>query len=321
VISAATLGLAPPLSACVGCLGASAGALQTPLPALDDVEGAAVPAGLPPIVDAHCHLFPDRLFEAIWRWFDEHGWPIRYRLHAEQVVAFQRARGVSHLVGLHYAHLPGMARQLNTWMAEFQASHPGVTGVATVFPGEDGAGAILADGFRAGLRGVKLHCHVQCFAPDDDALAPVYAACCDHDQPLVMHAGREPKSPAYGCDPHALCSAERVERVLRAYPGLKLIVPHLGADESDGYARLLDRYDHLWLDTTMVIADYFPFDAPTHLVALRPDRILFGTDFPNLPYAWDRELVRLASWGLPEPALRAILGGNARELFQIPATG
>lgn len=302
---------------CLSCMASSAGALAEPLPLVEDEEGKAVPSGLPPIVDAHCHLFPDRLFEAIWRWFDENAWPIRYKLHADEVVEFQRSRGVSHLIGLQYAHQPGLARGLNDWMRTFQSRHAMVRGLATVFPGEDGARQILADAFLHGLHGVKLHCHVQCFSPDDDAMRPVYTACCDYGKPLIMHAGREPKSSAYKCDPHLLCAVERVERVLRDFPKLELIVPHLGADECDGYERLLDTYPNLWLDTTMAIGGFFPFDVPEGLIERHTDRILFGTDFPNLPYAWDRELIRLTEWGLPDDALRKILGGNAKKLFHI----
>ena len=69
--------------------------------------------------------------------------------------------------------------------------------------------------------------------------------------------GREPASEHYKCDVRALCAVERIERVLREPRSCSLCVPHLGADEFDGYARLLERYDNLWLDTTMVVADYF----------------------------------------------------------------
>ena len=44
--------------------------LSMPLPALQDEEGPRLPEGLPPVVDSHVHLFPDRVFEAVWRWFD-----------------------------------------------------------------------------------------------------------------------------------------------------------------------------------------------------------------------------------------------------------
>lgn len=289
--------------------------IAMPLPALQDEEGPRLPEGLPPVVDAHVHLFPDRVFEAIWRWFDHYGWPIRYKLHTPRVLSFLLSRGVSRVVALHYAHKPGMARALNAYMAEVAKAEPRVLGLATVFPGEEGARAILAEAFAAGLRGVKLHCHVQCFAPDAPQLHEVYAACAEAGRPLVMHAGREPASPQYPCDPYALCAAERVERVLRDHPTLKLCVPHLGADEFDGYARLLERHDNLWLDTTMAVGGYFPVPLPRRVLEVRPERILYGTDFPNLPYAWDRELKALTGLGMGDEVLAGVLGGNTLRLY------
>ncbi|MBX5483377.1 MAG: amidohydrolase [Myxococcaceae bacterium] len=286
-----------------------------PLKALDDEEGQRLPESLPPVIDAHVHLFPDGVFEAIWRWFERYGWPIRYKLHTPRVLEFLFSRGVQKVVALHYAHKPGMAAFLNRYMAEVARADPRVIGLATVFPGEEGAGRILEEAFASGLRGVKLHCHVQCFAPDAPELEEVYAACVRHGRPLVMHAGREPASPEYRCDPYALCGVERTEAVLRAWPKLKLCVPHLGADEFDGYERLLERYENLWLDTTMVVADYFPVRPPERLLRARPERILYGTDFPNLPYAWDREVKKLTALKLGDEAEAALLGQNALRLF------
>ena len=291
--------------------------LAAKLPALGDPEGERVAPDLPPVVDAHVHLFPDRLFEAVWAWFDQHGWPIRYRLHAPQVADYLLSRGVWHLVVMQYAHKPGIARELNRWMAGLSRGNPRLTALATVYPGEPEARALLDEAFDLGLRGVKLHCHVQAMGPDEPAMEDVYAACESRGLPLVMHAGREPSSPAYLRDPHAFCSADRVERVLREHPRLKLCVPHLGADEYDAYQGLLEQHANLWLDTTMMVADYFPYPPPPRLLAVRPDRILYGTDFPNLPYAWDRELVRMRRW-VRDDMLERVLSGNARALFGIP---
>ena len=286
-----------------------------PLPGLSDPEGARLPSTLPPVVDAHVHLFPDRVFEAIWRWFDRHGWPIRYPLHSPQVLDFLFSRGVEQVVALHYAHKPGMARALNAYVAELCRQDRRVIGLATVFPGEPEAPALLREAFAAGLQGVKLHCHVQCISPDAKALHEVYETCAAARLPVVIHAGREPASPAYAVDPYALCAAERIERVLQDWPTLRVCVPHLGADEYDGYERLLERHDNLWLDTTMVVAEYFPFPRPDRLVRCRPQRVLYGTDFPNLPYAWDRELRKLMDMKLPEEDLALLLGQNALRLF------
>ena len=283
---------------------------------LDDEDGARVARDLPAIVDAHVHLFPDAVFAAIWRWFDAHAWPIRHKLTSPRVVDFLTTRGVGHVVALAYAHKPGMARALNAYMAEVTGKDPRVTGLGTVLPGEPDAVAIVEEAFALGLGGIKLHCHVQCFAPDAAPLHEIYEACVRHDKPLVIHAGREPKSDAYKCDSYALCAAERIERVLKDHPRLRVCVPHLGADEYGAYLALVERYDNLWLDTTMVLADYFP-SGPPELFYARPERIMYGTDFPNLPYAWDRELKRIATMGLRPATLEALLGRTARGFFGI----
>jgi predicted TIM-barrel fold metal-dependent hydrolase len=291
------------------------GFLAQPLPALSDPEGARLPASLPPVIDAHVHLFQAPVFAAIWRWFEAHAWPVRYRLDASAAARFLLDRGVERIVALHYAHKPGIARGMNAFVAELCAAEPRITGMATVFPAEPGAREILQEAFALGLRGVKLHCHVQCVAPDAPELEVVYGLLVERGLPLVIHAGREPKSPAYRCDPHAICSAERIAAVLDAYPALRVSVPHLGCDEFDAYQRLLERHDNLWLDTTMAVAGYFPVDTPWRLLEARPERVLYGTDFPNLPYAWDRELLRLVERRLGDEALAALLAGNARELY------
>jgi predicted TIM-barrel fold metal-dependent hydrolase len=290
---------------------------QGPLPAVNDAEGERLPDGLPPVVDAHVHLFPDRVFEAIWRWFDAHGWPVRYKLPTPRVIDFLLSRGVSHVVALHYAHKPGMARALNAYIAEIAAREPRVVGLATVLPGEPGAADVVREAFDAGLRGVKLHCHVQAFSIDSPELRPIFELAAERGLPCVVHAGREPVSPAYKSHPHSICSADRVERVLVEHPKLRLCVPHLGADEFAAYARLLEKYDNLWLDTTMVLAGYLPGLTPFEIVERRPDRVLYGTDFPNIPYAWDRE-VRALERRLRPGDLELVLGRTACELFSIP---
>ncbi len=293
------------------------GLLKAPLPLLNDPEGDYIPDSAAFVVDAHVHLFPDYLFAPIRQWFENFGWPIRYQLSSEEIIKFLLSHGIDHLVALHYAHKPGIARELNAYMANICRFHPQVTAMATVYPGEEGAGAILEQAFEDGLKGVKLHSHVQCFDMDSAPLHEIYETCTVNCKPLIMHVGREPKSPAYPCDPYTLCSAEKLERVLKDYPRLKVCVPHLGADEFDAYQAMLEKYDNLWLDTTMTLAEYLPMDYFPKLAEMRTDRIIFGTDFPNLPYAWDREIKRLVQLNLAEEALAGILGRNAMEFYNI----
>jgi hypothetical protein len=143
----------------------------------------------------------------------------------------------------------------------------------------------------------------------------LYDVCEREQKPMVMHVGREPKSVAYRCDPYEICSAEKLENVLRHFPRLKICVPHLGFDEIGIYRDLIEKYDNLWLDTTMMLADYFPVHKPVELTAYRADRVMYGTDFPNIPYAWDRELKWLKNSGLPQEKLEWILGKSAADFF------
>jgi len=290
--------------------------LSPNLPSIDDEEGKRIPEKLPRVLDAHVHIFPGSIFSAIWTWFDENAWPIRYRLSASDVLAYLLSRGVSHVMALQYAHKPGISRMLNQYMVDRCREFPGrVTGMAAVFPGEENAGEILKEAFAHGLMGVKLHAHVQCFDMNAEVMDVIYDVCESAQKPILMHVGREPKSVAYRCDPYEICSARKLENVLRNFPKLKVCVPHLGFDEIGVYRNLIEKYDTLWLDTTMMLADYFPLEDTIELKSYRADRVMYGSDFPNIPYAWDRELKRLRTSGLPREYLEWILEKSAAHFF------
>ncbi|RJR46451.1 MAG: amidohydrolase [Desulfobacteraceae bacterium] len=292
--------------------------LRPKLPSYNDPDGEHVPEGLPAVVDGHVHLFPPEIFAALWAWFDENAWPIRYRMAASEAIEHLLSRGVRHVVALQYAHKPGISRILNRFMAKTCSHFAGkVTGMAAVFPGEPDADQILREAFSIGLKGVKLHAHVHCFDLNAEEMNQIYALCASEKKPLVIHAGREPKSEAYRCDSYQICSAEKVKRILEDFPDLKLCVPHLGFDEISVYGKLVERFDNLWLDTTMMLAGYFPLDEPIGIERLRMERVMYGSDFPNIPYAWDRELLWVKRSGLKWESLEWLLHGSSSEFFGI----
>lgn len=298
-----------------------------PFAELDDGDAAADVAReaerraagmLQGVTDAHVHLFPEGFYQALWRWFDAHAWNIAFRGTAEQTLAQLHAAGSEHAVALVFAHKPGVARHLNAYLGDLCRSAPQVVGVGTVLPGEPDAVAIAREAIeRHGLRGIKLHCHVQKIAIDDPATLAVLAACQAMGVPAVVHAGQEPSSSAYGIDTHALCSAARTERVLQQLPNLRLVVPHLGADEYAAYFDLLSRHENLYLDTAMACAEYFAVRPDWQQVTRWSHRILYGTDFPIVPYAADRELRVLARRIVDDAALERILRGTAAGLWGI----
>jgi uncharacterized protein len=267
------------------------------------------------IIDSHVHLFPPRVFDAIWRWFDRHAWSIQYRLYADGVLEHLATHGIDRVVGLCYSHVPGMARDLNRFMAELGSAYPDrLIPFGTVLPGEPGDDGIIDEALALGLRGFKLHCHVQKLAPDDPRLDTLYRRAAAALVPVVIHAGRQPCFPAYGVDIHAICSAAATRRALQRHPGLTMIVPHFGTDEENDYCALLAEFPNLYLDTTMITSGYFAPSIDPELLERHADRILYGTDFPNIPYEWNREL-RWLEKNLTPGALEKICFRNAARLF------
>ena len=105
--------------------------------------------------------------------------------------------------------------------------------------------------------------------------------------------------------------------MLARHPRLRLIVAHMGMPEYEEFLDLAERYDEVRLDTTMAFTDFteglmpFPRRALPRLAALG-DRILLGSDFPNIPYPYLHQLHALERLDLGPEWLRAVCHDNAR---------
>jgi uncharacterized protein len=61
-----------------------------------------------------------------------------------------------------------------------------------------------------------------------------------------------------------------------------------------------------------------PADLPGRLADLG-DRVLLGTDFPNVPHPYAHQLEALDRLDLDTPWLRAVYGNNGARLLGLPA--
>jgi len=91
---------------------------------------------------------------------------------------------------------------------------------------------------------------------------------------------------------------------------------------------LAETYERVALDTTMAFTPFFerltPFPARAlpRLQALGlAGKVLLGSDFPNIPYAYAEQVAGLVRLGLGEPWLRAVCWDNAAGLFGLTADG
>jgi len=267
------------------------GAQPAGAPAADAEEAAGVAAfwrdlGLPGLVDIHTHFMPPNVLAKVWAFFEGgragvgRAWPIAYRRPEEERVALLRAFGVRRFSALLYPHKPDMAAWLNSWAAGFAARTPDALHSATFFP-EPGAAGYVAEAIGAGARLFKAHLQVGGYDPRDEMLDAVWGMLAEAQVPVVVHCGSGP------------------------YPGA-----FTGPGPISG----------VHLDTTMAFTAFMEHLAPFP-AALRPrlahagDRILLGSDFPNIPYPYLHQLEALAGLDLGAPWLRAVCHDNAVRLL------
>ncbi|GAA2937487.1 hypothetical protein GCM10010478_43830 [Streptomyces erythrogriseus] len=280
--------------------------------------------GLPGLVDVHTHFMPERVLHKVWAYFDGLGpltggieWPITYREEEAERAALLRAFGVRAFTAMLYPHKPGMARWLNGWAAGFARRTPDCLHTSTLFP-EPGAAAYVREALEHGTRVFKAHVQVGGYDPADEALDACWGLLAEAGTPVVVHCGSGP-APGRHTGPGPMA------RVLARHPRLRLIVAHLGMPEYEDFLDLAERYAEVRLDTTMAFTGFsermapFPRRALPRLAALG-DRVLLGTDFPNIPYPYAHQLDALAELALGDDWLRAVCHDNAARLFRLPHT-
>ncbi|MFE6779867.1 amidohydrolase family protein [Streptomyces sp. NPDC057702] len=280
--------------------------------------------GLPGLIDAHTHFMPERVLAKVWAYFDAAGpligrpWPITYRHQEDERLATLRGFGVRAFTSMLYPHKPGMAAWLNDWAADFAARTPDCLHTATFYP-EPEAAAYVDQALAGGARVFKSHVQVGAYDPADPLLDPVWGAVADAGVPVVTHCGSGPAAGAHtGPGP--------IGAVLARHPRLRLVVAHLGMPEYAEFMDLAERYPGVHLDTTMVFTDFteellpFPRALRSRLADLG-ERIVFGSDFPNIPYGYDHALDVLTRLDQDTAWLRAVCHDNAARLWNLDGPG
>lgn len=261
----------------------------------------------------HVHLHPDRLGRAIRDLFaTQHDWHAMHPFEASAAVDVLRAHGVERFCFFSYAHKAGMARALNRWIAETAARFPGSIPLGTVHVDDaDLAEATTEALDDLGLAGFKFHMSVQKFSPDDPRLFALYERAEAEGRVLVFHTGTAPYRDRF-------TGIEPFRRVMERFPRLRASVAHLGLFDTEAFLEMTAMFPHLYVDTSMALAPaaapHMGTEAhvvPTALLLRHHERILFGSDFPVIPYPYEDELSWADARGIPDDVQRKIFRENA----------
>ena len=264
-----------------------------------------------PIIDAHVHLFPWRMMQAVFKFFESHGFAMPHKKPAEELPAQMAADGVGSYTVLNYVRQPGQAAALNEWTVGFAAEHPEAIPFGTVHAGDPDPLATIAP-FLDLLCGLKLQPLVSEFGVDDPRIEPVLARLEEAGKVLIAHTGTAPYANEF-------VGLDRLVAVLRRHPRLKVVLAHMGAYEIDRAFGLLDEFENLYLDTAVIFvwAEMFPKcpEPPAETWSRYEGRILFGSDFPLIAYGYDKAVESITRLPLSEAGREKIYFRNAARLF------
>lgn len=273
------------------------------------------------IIDFHTHAFPDKIAEKTMGTLTETaGIPVYADGTFGDLQAKLRESGVDLAVVLNIATKPSQMNTINNFAAQTDrhlsgnAASPFIA-FGSVHPDAPDCLSELERIKALGLKGVKFHPDYQGFLIDDRKLYPLYETIAALGLIAVFHAGFDPYSPELIHAP-----PERSARVCRDFPGMTVVLAHLGgfAQFDDVERYLAGRFENLYVDTAMAFSNI----TTNHLTGLidrfSADRVLFGSDNPWHKSSYELALIRALDL-CPEDRDK-ILGGNAAKLLGLGAS-
>lgn len=265
------------------------------------------------IVDSHVHLFPDNLFDAIWKQFSvKYGWTVLHHLYHDKCIEYLRARDVSLIIFSNYAHKRGVAKGLNEWNTRVIDRFPGVYCFGAYHPDDEDSLQMAEKLLRhPKVLGFKLQHLVQSFYPDDERLFPLYEMIIRSGKRILFHVGTAPFRSEF-------VGISHFRKVLKRYPELSATVAHMGAYEYEEFFELLDMYPQLYMDTTYAFLPDIPmcYDLGPEYLERYKDRILYGSDFPNVIFPREIEIENLLQLKLSQEFYTKVFWENGVSLIK-----
>ena len=271
---------------------------------------------LPGLIDVHTHFMPDRVMRKVWAYFDAAGpmlgrpWPIKYRHDDDERVTCCAGSGFAAFSSLFYPHKPGMAAWLNDWAAGVRRRRRPTACTPRPSTPSPTPLAYVRAAIGAGRRVFKAHVQVGDYDPADPLLDDVWGALAeardpDRDPLRFRPAPGRFTGPAPIAQRAAPASAAAADHRAHGRPG---VVEPFSTSSSAIRASASTRP---WCSPTSSNA-CLRVPARGDAARLRDlgDRILLGSDFPNIPYPY---AARARGAARPRPRRRLAARGLLRE--------
>ncbi len=275
--------------------------------------------GMPGLYDVHVHFLPPPVMRKVRAQFDAAG-PLIGRAVAVGATAVTTTSASSSCGRWAYA---GSARcPTPTARASRRTSTGGLPSFAAAVPEclrsrpstpRRGSTTYVRERVEAGTQVFKVHVQVGDFDLLDPLLDEAWAW-------SAARARRWSSTRAPGRS-HRAHRPGTVARAAAAAPAaVRWSSPTWAHRSTPEFLAIAEDFERVHLDTTMAFTDFFEEMAPfppgllPRLAALR-HKVLLGSDFPNIPYAYAHQLESLERLGLGEDWLRDVCWHNGMRLI------
>jgi predicted TIM-barrel fold metal-dependent hydrolase len=231
-------------------------------------------------VDCHTHLWKANHWSAEMAREAEiaRGCPADIEIREEDHWAAMQAVDRAIVFGFRAAHV-GLVVP-NDLIARYVAQHPEkLIGFTCIDPNEPGYLDELHRSFEEwGFRGLKLAPIYQNYHPMDDRMQPVYSYCQKHNIPILFHQGTTFPRRA----PLKYSFPVQLEDVALEYPGLRIVIAHMGHPWMDDTVVLIRKQPHVFADISALY--YRPWQFYNGLMSAveygASHKLLLGSDYP-----------------------------------------
>lgn len=262
-----------------------------------------------PIVDSHCHIYPEKIAERAVRGIgDFYSIPMSQGGTVKDMLKAEKLAGVTHCIVFSVATKVAQVESINRFIAsEVQNANGFMTGLGTLHPESTDIEGDVDLLLELGLKGVKLHPDIQGFKVDDYRCLKIYELCEKKGIPVLLHTGDTR---------YDFSNPNRVKPILDTYTDLTVIGAHLGGWSMwDRAVDDLKGYKNFYVDCSSSLYAISPKKATEVIRAYGADRVMFATDYPM--WSPKQELERFYALDLSKAEQEQILYKTAEKLFKL----
>ncbi|MFH1513247.1 MAG: amidohydrolase family protein [Bacillota bacterium] len=234
-------------------------------------------------IDAHAHIYPEDIaMKASASTAEFYGIEMACDGRLKTLEERGRQASIEKHVVLGVAVTPERVTGINNYLMRTVAERPGlIIGFGAMHPGIPDIHGEIRRIKAGGLKGVKIHADMQKVYLDSADMMKLYRVLAKENMPAMLHMG----DPRFSYSEPA-----RLQKALRAVPDVRVIAAHIGGwlVWEDAWRRLAD-LDNVWVDTSSSLYKFSPAEGAALIRRYRPDRVLFGTDFPMWDPVTERE--------------------------------